>query len=282
MIEADDDVVVNNSTDQADNTVPDSNNEADQSKTEVKGERWDTVEFTPEQQRRFNRLYAQVKRNNEVTKQLIEDNNKLVNRLHEIESQNVTKELSSAMKVLRTARVKAYENGDFNKIDEIDEEIDKLKDQVKSVESEKSKITKQIDKNNENIDVLEPEIRERITSWVTEKTPDGELVRPFADPSHKQHRRFMKVVEIILTDPDIGGKDADEVFDEIDKALAVAGLAKRTENRKLKQTVLPSLGSDISSKQPKQLTQQQRYVARRMFPNEKDPEKAYIEAMKYE
>lgn len=282
MTEADDDVVVNNSTEQVESKETESNTEDDQSNTEVKGERWDHVEFTPEQQRRFNRLYAQVKRNNEVTKQLIDDNNKLVNRLHELEAQNTTKELSQAMKVLRTARIKAYENGDFAKIDEIDEEIDKLKDKAKSVEAEKEKLTKQIAKNSESVDVLTPEIREKISSWVTEKTPDGELVRPFADPSHNQHKRFMKVVEIILTDPDIDDKSPDEVFEEIDKALVVAGLSKRVENKNLKQTVLPSLGSDISRKPAKQLTQQQRYVARRMFPNEKDPEKAYLEAMKYE
>lgn len=263
-----------------DNTETDTQNTTEQEEPERKlapeevAEKWEHVPLTPEQQMRFNRLYAQVKRNEKVTQQLIEDNRKLIARLTELEAGSAEKDVAQALVALRQARVAAFEAGDFAKINEIDDQIDELKQKQREVKTEREKL-KQPPKEVE--EELPEETRQRIIEWAQETDEQGELKRPFVDPAHKDHKKFMRLLEFVLTDPENDGKSEDELFAAVEQAIELHGLGKKPKPKIA--AVLP-VSDSRPSRADTPLTPEQRYVARRLFPNSKDPEAEYRKALK--
>lgn len=249
-------------------------------KKPVVGEKFDYVELTPDQQRRFNRLYAQVKTNEAVNKQLIEDNKKLLTKVMQIESQNIDRELSEAMNKLRAEKQRAYENGDVKAIDKVDDEIYELKEKQRKYKEE----TEAVNKDLETVK-LDPHTVERVKEWGAETNSDGELLRPFVNPNHKDHKRFLRITEFVLTDPEMEGKSEDDMFEAVDKALKVYGLIKEDGKPQSKKLTTPSVlvsdgGSGGRSANTVSLTSEQRYVARKMFPKSANPERDYALALK--
>lgn len=246
-----------------------------------KGEKFDRVDFTPEQQMRFNRMYAQVKQNEAVNRQLIEDNKKLLNKVMQIETQTVDKEITDAMSKLRAEKQRAYENGDVKALDRLDEEIYDLKEKQKKFKEEEKAI-----KAEAEIPALEPALVDRVIEWSKETDDEGNYVRPFVNPNHKDHKRFLRITEFVLTDPEAQGKTEDEMFEAVDTALKSYGLIKEVAKTPIgRKPVIPSVLTGDSETRGKasgtvSLTNEQRYVAKKMFPKSKDPERDYALALK--
>jgi hypothetical protein len=247
----------------------------------TKGEKFDRVEFTPEQQMRFNRMYAQVKKNEAVNRQLIEDNRKLLDKVMQIESQTVDKEITDAMSKLRAEKQRAYENGDVKALDRLDEEIYDLKEKQKKFKEEEKSIKKDLE-----TPALDPELTSRVVEWSKETDTEGKLLRPFVNPNHKDHAKFLRITDFVLTDPEMQGKTEDDMFEAVDKALKSYGLLR--EDNKVsssKKPIIPSMLTGDSETRGKasgtvSLTNEQRYVAKKMFPKSKDPEREYALALK--
>lgn len=244
-----------------------------------KGEKWDRVEFTKEQQQRFNRLYKQVKDGKTRQEQLLEDNKKLFEKLSKLEEQLTDKEVKTALTGLKKARNTAIQEGDADKATEIEEEIENIRNKHEEAKKELKKEKEELEQKYTK-SVLSEETQARVKEWVTEKDENGELVRPFADPKHPQHGKFRRVVNAVLSDEDVSGMTEDETFEAVDTALKAVGLIKTKDKKPTIATVLPGLASSGGSKKPPvKLSETQRYIAKKMFPNAKDPEAEYIKGM---
>lgn len=243
---------------------------------------FDRVEFTPEQQKRFNRMYAQVKSQESIHKQLIEDNKKLVTRLTAIEARNLQKEVDTSISKLKEAKVKALELGDYSKADDIADEIAEVKAKAKEAEKEQEKL--KVEDPKESPLVLPPDVQEKVASWVSAKDDDGNLLRPFVNPAHPQHQKFLKIAQIVLEDHDNNDIPVEQVISMVDNALEAYGLTKSKKTQPTKQktaNVLSGLQGSTSLSSPKpKLTNQQKYVARKMFAGDPKAEEKYIEALK--
>lgn len=246
-----------------------------------KGERWDHTEFTKEQQMRFNRIYGQMKRGQQIQEQLLADNKALYDKLSRLEASMTEKEVNGALKDLRKAKANAVALGDVDRASEIEDEIDQLKDKYseakKSQEEENKKREEEAKKAAEEYTLPET-TQEAIRNWALEKDDEGNYIRPFANPAHPQHKKFTRIVQTVLTDEDAAGMNEEQIFKAVDTALEAFGLLKskpKKSNKDLLPSVLPGLSSSKSRDTSKPLTETEKYIAKRMFPNDPKAEEKY-------
>lgn len=266
--------------------TPDQNEAASATIDPSKGERWKHTDLTPEQQMRFNRIYGQMKRGQQVQEQLLADNKALFEKINKLEASMTDREVNDAMRSLKKARSTAITAMDPERLEEIDEEIEKLREkhnEAKKQQEEEDKKRAEAAKKVEEDFALSAETQEAIQKWVLEKDEDGNYIRPFADPKHPQHRKFARIVNQVLTDDDASSMTEKEIFAAVDTALEAFGLTKRsnkTSTAKALPNVLPGLSSSKSSDRVKPLSETERFVAKKMFPGDPEAEKKYIAGRK--
>ena len=233
------------------------------------------VEFTPAQQKRFNRLYAQVKQQEAIQNQLAEDNRKLVERLSQMETRTLEKESKTTLDSLKAARREAISTGDAERLEQIEDKIEEYKTAVQKAKDE-IETTKKVEQ-----EPLSTQLVSRIQEWAQETDDSGTVMRPFVHPNHPDHERFKLVTEFVLRDPSMSDKDEDEYFLAVDKALENFGMLKPKTQAKPKPTIASVLSSDTggAGKSGTKLSPEQRKIARNMFRSSKDPEEEYRKAM---
>ena len=231
---------------------------------------WNKVELTPEQQRRFNRLYAQVKTQERVQGEIIDQNRKLLEKLEAYENENKTTKHVSQLEQLKTTRREALMAGDLVKADELDEQIFELR-------SAKPKVVEP--KTAEETYELQPEVKARVVEWANETSDDGEMLRPFILVGHPKHRACMTIIESVLQDEALYGKDVEDYVKAVDKALIANGIMKtKTKVQAAPSPVLESSTQPPGGRQVQKLSFEEQHVAKRMYPNDPDPVARYIKA----
>ena len=242
---------------------------------------WDNkVEFSPEQQKRFNRLYGQVKTQDKQLGELSQMNAKLIERLEAQEQKTAVREIDGELADLRAAKKEALDAGDTDKVMEIDDAILDAKIKAKEA-SETPEPKKDPDKSNDDFDFT-PSQKDRLIEWATERNDKGDVIRPWADPGHPKHTTAMKIAEGVLGDPEYTGADMEDILKEVDRVATLAldpGKAKRPGAAVLKSNGGP--GNANKEGGGGSLTQDQKAIAYRMYPNldTKDAEKKYGEAV---
>lgn len=244
-------------------------------------EEWEFVDIKdPIVQKKFNRLYSQIKHTERTNKQLMEDNRKLLERFKDMEARfedksftDSKKELQSQLDALVKDRKAAVDNGDDERAYEITEQIIELKRELKAEKPVKEK-EKEPEPQPEEEFSLSDEDRATLADWGFERDKRGNLKRPWFSEDHDDHIVAKKMAEAILEEAGPKPVSIGEFLIELDRRMS------RFYNIPVQK---PTSVRDGESKKPSgpKLSQEQMYVARKMFPDYKPDEaiKLYMEGM---
>lgn len=223
---------------------------------------WNEVEFNEQQQRRFNRMYAQVKQGERVMKQLAEDNKKLISKIQDIETRTTEKEISDSETNLKAARRAAMEEGNFDDVDKYETELDKLKEaRLEARQKAQDEFKQEEDKDESGLSI---EDKQKLDVWAFEENGKGDLRRPYVDEGHPDHALFRHLADAVLTDKRMSGKSIEDYFEKVDKLCMEAGLLEKPKAKKQNPSVLSNLAGEAKQKKQYTLTPEQRKVARMM------------------
>lgn len=171
------------------------------------------VEFTtPEQQKKFNDVYKQMKMSDARNKMQSDMLAKAMDKISDLESRFKQTDHAEAERIL-TARLKeARDAGDEDKADKILQEIIdfRVDSKIKGKE-EKPKHAPVID----DADV------QTVVSFAQETDVRGNLLRPWISQDHPQHTNAMKLAQAtaLSVNADLGYVDVGEVMRRMDDAM---------------------------------------------------------------
>lgn len=215
---------------------------------ENKPKGWDRVDFENDDrqviEQRFHRLYGQVKQNDEINRQLIADNKKLMERFSKLEQAERDKETNSRFEAIRKGIEEATEVGDGSKVAALTDELVELR-------------TKKPEPEPEPVDepAMDQATFQTLSAWSTERGADGQPKRPWLREPATAHK-VAAATQQVLTDPRFSHLNMLEKLNLLDQQFA----PKR-------QQVLSS-GDRPAKETGKTLTPAQKTVAHRMFPEE--------------
>ena len=232
---------------------------------------WNRVEFKDaDTQRRFNRMYAQLKTQERVQSTIIETNRALMDKLEKIEADNSSKQQTSELDQLKQTRREALMSGDLVKADELDEQIFELRTK---------KATPKPEPKQAQPEPLDPEVNDRVTQWATETDDDGVLIRPFMHANHPEHKRAMALIQSVLTDETMYGKEIEDYVQAVDKVLEMTGVVKsKKRSVPTPAPVLQSVGRPRIGATKVALSSDEINVAKKMYSDDPDPIGRYIKA----
>jgi len=213
-------------------------------------EEWDLVEFSEQQQRRFNRVYRENKERGEQLHQMFKDQRALFDKIDGLEKRTIEAEKSSRIDELKDLKKRALEESDFSSVVEVDDQIASIRAQP--VEEKNPEPKPQQQETN-----ADPVVMEAVNTWALEKNEDGSFKRPWAaDEGHPLHLKAASMAHAAMSDPTI--PTTADALDEVDRLMNVTKVARN------RSTVLSS-DSNISTKRKKQkLTEAQKAVAVKM------------------
>lgn len=162
---------------------------------------------------------------------------------------------------VRKGLADAHAKGDFEKAAQYQEQLVDLK------------APKPAPVKDEQSDELTPAEKNALFAWQAEMTDDGRIKRPWANPGHPKYRETIATLVEASQNPKIAAQGFDAILDEVHQRLAP----------KPKQASPVADGDATPTRQTGKevrLTPQQERVARKMYPNEKDPIAAYTKALK--
>lgn len=235
-----------------------------ESKKEIPQEEqeWGHVEFTPQQQRRFNRMYAQVKDLESRLNLALEDNKVVFQKLNEYNKRSAAKEYDERINNLKAAKRAAMREGEYDEADKYDDELEKVRAEQLEASKEEELKPKAGEVPEQE---LPPEVIEKISIWTMEKDAQGNLLRPYAaNDKHPQHAKFRKIVDDIINDPDYDGLDEDEYFKIVDNVCEARGLLKRSKPARQQSNVLSNQAGVAKKGKTIQLSRDEMAVATKM------------------
>lgn len=171
------------------------------------------VDFNPEQQRKFNDLYKQVKMSDARNKMLADMNQKALDKIDELEKRFSQTDHAEAERILTSRLKEARESGDEDKADKIFQELIDFK-----VDSRLNK--KQPEKPKPVDAMADPDVR-TVVQFAQETDANGNLLRPWIDARSPQHANAMKMAGAIAmsVDSEFGYVDIPEVMRRMDEAM---------------------------------------------------------------
>lgn len=171
------------------------------------------VEFTtPDQQKKFNDVYKQMRMSDARNKMLMDVNQKALDKIADLESRFQQTDHAEAERILTSRLKEARESGDEDKADKILQEIIdfRVDSKLKSPKSEPIKV-KPID---------DPDVVE-IVNFAKEEDANGNLLRPWISAEHPNHANAMKLAGSLAlqVNADLGFVDVGEVMRRMDDAM---------------------------------------------------------------
>lgn len=172
------------------------------------------VDFNPEQQRKFNDLYKQVKMSDARNKMLADMNQKALDKIDELEKRFSQTDHAEAERILTSRLKEARESGDEDKADRIMQEI--IDFRVDSKLKTKAPVNTVMQPSAEDIENARTVVR-----FAQETDASGNLLRPWIDSRHPQYTNAMKMAGAIAVsvDSEFGYVDIPEVMRRMDEAM---------------------------------------------------------------
>ena len=244
--------------------------EIDVPKEEPKeNETTDFVAMDEKMQKRFNRVYSNMKQFERLYAQTMKDQKVLLDRLSALEGKQQEQAVTQAVENLKARKVQALESGDHKGAVEIDDQIA----QVRAVPEKKPEpITTP---TMEPVPEISTPDKELIQEWAHELTGDGNFRRPWAQAGHPYNAKATSIGMAVLEDPEFKGKATEEILKEVDRLMGI-------EVKTLKRTS-PVLSSDadVPARKSKdlKLTVDQKKIAEVLYANE-SPAKAHERYLK--
>lgn len=171
------------------------------------------VEFsTPEQQKKFNDLYKQVKMSDARNRMQQDMLQKAMDKLGEFEKRFSQTDHAEAERILNTRLKEARDSGDEEKADQILQEIIdfRVDSKLNGKKEEKPKVDPMAD----------PDVR-TVVQFAQETDDSGRPLRPWIDATHPQHANAMKLAGAVAMDvnAEYGYVDIGEVFRRMDEGM---------------------------------------------------------------
>lgn len=205
----------------------------------------------PEVEARFRRVYGSLKQYERVVEQMGNQNRTLLERLEKVEKSGEKREVDREIERLKEAKKTALRE-DPEKVVDIDDQIWKLRESAPKETPVKPAAAPQTAPNHE----LAADQMEILNEWASETNNDGNFVRPWAHPTHREHEKAAKIAADLLEEPGWNAKGLESILREVDKRMT------RTRQE---QTVL---SGDSSAKPPstksKALTKDEKIIAKAM------------------
>lgn len=229
------------------NTTPehagDNNSEnATQSDKHVSG--YDQVEFTPEQQKRFDRIYGQVKaqdRKIQEYRTIASDQARAIEELTksqiQVANRVVEQDFSRAEEEVRNSAQDAYDRGDSRAFLAASEKIAEIKAQKIIAQQMRAQTQYQQPQNPQsqqrpnsayaaaeyanNSGGLSGDELSTVSSWQEERDHNGSPVRSWAKDTDPNFQNALIEARAVFNNPRFAGKSINEKLAEVDKRMGV-------------------------------------------------------------
>lgn len=228
----------------------------------------DFVALDEKTQKRFNRVYSNMKQFQRLFETGMKDQKTLLKRIEELEGKHQEQAVQQAVEGLKARKVQALEAGDNKQVVELDDQIAQVRAVEKKPETKAEPVS-------EPVPEIQTPDKEMIQEWAHETLQDGNFKRPWAQPGHPYNAKATSIGMAVLEDPNFKGKDTSDILKEVDRLMGL-------EVKALKRTspVLSNDG-DVSVKQSKEvkLTADQKKVAEVIY-SDLEPKKAHERYLK--
>ena len=182
-----------------------------------KPEGWDQVELPPPVQKRFNRIYAEMKQSHNDVLALAATNRQLLESVERLSSRQDGKDTDEKADMLKDRKVDAREKGNFAAVAELDDQLAKLRTPAPVQAKAQPAPAK------EQRGGITPEQAEVIVEWAQETDEDGNFKRPWAHEGHPKHEQMAEAASMLMGDMKLRARGVAAVLDEIDKKMGMGG-----------------------------------------------------------
>lgn len=211
------------------------------------------VEMDGETQKRFNRIYGNMKQYERVVQKMGKENKALLDRLDKLEASTHKKDVEAAVASLKRQKIQALEEGDAEAAVELDDQLARVRsipDPGPTPQEEPS-----ID------DIVSPEDQQIIYKWGNELNDDGGYRRPWAQAGHPHNAKAAAIGAAVLEDQSIVSQGTEAVLAEVDRLMG----AQTGETAKRTSPVLTNDGSVSPKKESaKSLSADEKIIAKAM------------------
>lgn len=240
------------------------------------GEGREHVEMPPEIQDRFNRLYRQVKAQDEKFLLQAKHTEKLTKDLTATRQELEAEKSRDAISSLRGQIKEARENGDDDKVERLREQLTELQAEAKVQEKLRTLQPKPEEKAADTAPVdLSRADTNLIVRWANETDPDGNFVRPWTQGTNARVDEASAYLAKILADPEHDDLTMPEKLDMVDKKFGVkkTGADRRGSGPQVAGADLTGAGAALKNG----LKDEEKRIAHKLFPHlgKADAEKAY-------
>lgn len=175
----------------------------------------------PATERRFKHVWKRFRGEERVSTQLAADNKALLERLETVEQNVAQTGANSATAELRSQKIQAFENGEWDRAAQIDEQMLDIKVAAASSNGVAANGSSKVHETPADPGGLSSEDRTYVEHWQREKNDDGSQKRPWADPGHAYHARALRAITTISQDPEFEGAPLEDILVEADLMMGV-------------------------------------------------------------
>jgi hypothetical protein len=228
-----------------------------------KGSGRDHVELTPEQQKRFNRMYGQVKAQDE--KLLLQGKHleKLTTELEKARTERDAEKSRDAMDKIRERIRDARDNGDEDKADRLREQLAELIAETK-VAAAKPKEVPVVKAQAPEPVVMSRADTALVTKWANEADADGNFIRPWTQAGNAKVDAAAEYLNTLLIDPDHDDLTMAEKLEMVDVKFGTKrGADRKASGPQVSGTDLT--GAPAAGKNG--LKDEEKRVAEKLFPH---------------
>lgn len=229
-----------------------------------KGNGFEQTDFTPEQQKRFDRLYRQIKAQDKAKIIQGEHLTRVTDRMSKLESELAAAKSTDAVTSLRAQIKEARESGD-------EDRVEKLRDQLVEVQAEiavSKRTPKEAPKAAAPTANPVPDLSRSDTAaikrWSVAADDNGKYTRPWTQEGHKDVDTAAQHLVEVLNSDEFEDMTIEEKLAEVDKRM---GYKKPSVSRKDGNAVLGGDLTGSANKDKPSLTREQADVAEKIYPN---------------
>ena len=160
-----------------------------------KDQEWDHVEFDEKTQRRFNRVYAEMKSTKDLVARMGQDNRALLDKIEEMESNQAKKSTDDQVANLIQQEKVALEEQDYERASRVRDQITDIKVEAK-IPKEKPKPEPTEEEQYESW--LTPDRAKALNDFANAKNEKGELLHPWADADHPDYETAIAAAQVVV------------------------------------------------------------------------------------
>ena len=232
------------------------NGEVPKPDTLPENQEWDHVEFDAKTQRRFNRVYAEMKGTKDLVRQMGQTNRQLIEKLEEMEAQQAKKGADDRVADLIQQEKAALEEQDYAKASQVRDQITDIKIEAKTEKPAK----KEPEPEQSYGDWLTPEKAKALNDFANAKDDKGQLLHPWADADHPEYETAINAAQVVIQ------RNPDAPIEEILEKIAKVN-DRVIAPRRSTPAVLGSGGDAPRPKKKTAISEDEKKIAAAMYPD---------------